>query len=333
MDHYLGKMGVNQITDFRDANPEYKQYWNAQHITGIDIIMKETEDCAGRTGFYDSYGVIRDVHQNHLTEVFNLVAMEEAADPATDTPDKALQRKAALLDSVEPASKLHTLVCQYGGYKEHVQADKGDPNYISKSPTMALSELQINSERWKGMPVNILGGKMLHERRAYVKVQFVPGTFGNAHSGAEEHQLVFHIQGGVPKHGPRAIFGKALPAPAPAPLWSKYEGNDLPDWAGVAYDIGAGVPDRPYDKLLWAIFRGQQDFFVGTKGLLASWRIWDKVLHETAEDIPLQYPGGTDIDALLDRSTHCNGVTNDPLCEAIDAARVWFHPPAGKDEL
>lgn len=38
--------------------------------------MKEQLDCAGRTDFYDDVGVVRDVMQNHLTELLVLVAMD-----------------------------------------------------------------------------------------------------------------------------------------------------------------------------------------------------------------------------------------------------------------
>ena len=35
----------------------------------VEIALLETEDCNGRTVFYEETGVIRDVLQNHLTEV------------------------------------------------------------------------------------------------------------------------------------------------------------------------------------------------------------------------------------------------------------------------
>ncbi len=38
--------------------------------------MKETEDCEGRTWFYNDYGIIRDVLQNHLTQILVLLKMD-----------------------------------------------------------------------------------------------------------------------------------------------------------------------------------------------------------------------------------------------------------------
>ena len=73
--------------------------------------------------------------------------------------------------------------------------------------------------------------------------------------------------------------------------------------------------DCRYDKLLWAMFRGEQSSFVGTKGLLAAWRIWDRVLHETAGDAPFVYEGGTKFN------------TGDPLPFPPRPTRT--HHPAG----
>lgn len=57
------------IEEFRYSNREFDMLWNKDFIERVEIVMKEKEDCEGRTGFYDTYGVIRDVHQNHLTQV------------------------------------------------------------------------------------------------------------------------------------------------------------------------------------------------------------------------------------------------------------------------
>ena len=60
VDHYLGKMGAQQITQFRLANMgSIEPLLNAQHVRSVEIVMKETEDCEGRTSFYDAYGFFR----------------------------------------------------------------------------------------------------------------------------------------------------------------------------------------------------------------------------------------------------------------------------------
>jgi glucose-6-phosphate 1-dehydrogenase len=60
-----------------------------------------TETSSGRTGFYDAYGVFRDVHQNHLTEVLALLMADEATSAAEEAPEAELVRKAMLLGQLK----------------------------------------------------------------------------------------------------------------------------------------------------------------------------------------------------------------------------------------
>ena len=100
---------------------------------------------------------------------------------------------------------------QYDGYVSHVQEDTKDPAATSKTPTLGSTEIfvrDLTGTRWEGVPIVILGGKGLDERRAYVSVQFraPPGE------DKQHYELLFHIQGGVPKRGPYIAVGKGLPA-------------------------------------------------------------------------------------------------------------------------
>jgi glucose-6-phosphate 1-dehydrogenase len=42
----------------------------------VQITFKEPFGAEGRAGYFDQYGIIRDVMQNHLLQVMSLVAME-----------------------------------------------------------------------------------------------------------------------------------------------------------------------------------------------------------------------------------------------------------------
>ena len=92
IDHYLGKLGVQALYDFRVKNRDvYEPYLNNKHVERVEIVMKETEHCAGRTGFYNQYGVIRDVLQNHLTEMAALIAMELPDEHSTGDSQNIIQ--------------------------------------------------------------------------------------------------------------------------------------------------------------------------------------------------------------------------------------------------
>eukprot|EP00965_Chrysotila_dentata_P124635 4120022-Pleurochrysis_carterae.AAC.1 len=51
--------------------------WNRHYIKNVQVIFKEDFGIAGRGGYFDEYGMIRDVMQNHLIQVMALVAMEQ----------------------------------------------------------------------------------------------------------------------------------------------------------------------------------------------------------------------------------------------------------------
>ena len=44
-----------------------------ENVAAVEVVMQETEDCRGRTWFYENYGALRDVHQNHLSEMLALL--------------------------------------------------------------------------------------------------------------------------------------------------------------------------------------------------------------------------------------------------------------------
>ena len=53
IDHYLGKVGVQIIHAFRRANAAmYENLLTSEHVSSIDVVMKEKDDCAGRAGTF-----------------------------------------------------------------------------------------------------------------------------------------------------------------------------------------------------------------------------------------------------------------------------------------
>ena len=75
MDHYLGKELVMNLVVLRFANECFGGVWSRQHLSSVQVILKETATAEGRGGYFDQYGIIRDVLQNHLLQMVALVAM------------------------------------------------------------------------------------------------------------------------------------------------------------------------------------------------------------------------------------------------------------------
>ncbi|HKD21300.1 MAG TPA: hypothetical protein VKB71_04775, partial [Rhizomicrobium sp.] len=66
VDHYLGKEAVQNLLALRFANTLFEPLWNKVSIDHVQITVAETVGVEDRWSYYDSYGAIRDMVQNHL---------------------------------------------------------------------------------------------------------------------------------------------------------------------------------------------------------------------------------------------------------------------------
>jgi glucose-6-phosphate 1-dehydrogenase len=67
---------VKNLLILRFANTFLGATWTHQHISNVQITFKEPFGTEGRGGYFNEFGIIRDVMQNHLLQVLTLVAME-----------------------------------------------------------------------------------------------------------------------------------------------------------------------------------------------------------------------------------------------------------------
>ena len=66
--------GPPQVLRF--ANLVFEPLWSRQYIRNVQVIFSEDFGTEGRGGYFDQYGIIRDVIQNHLLQIVSLFAME-----------------------------------------------------------------------------------------------------------------------------------------------------------------------------------------------------------------------------------------------------------------
>ncbi|KAI3716963.1 hypothetical protein L1987_68216 [Smallanthus sonchifolius] len=167
IDHYLGKELVQNLMVLRFANRMFLPLWNRDNISNIQIVFREDFGTDGHGGYFDEYGIIRDIIQNHLLQVLCLVAMDK---PVSLKPEHVRDEK--VLQSVLPIEDSEVVLGQYEGYTD-------DPTVPDKSntPTFATMVLRIHNERWEGVPFIMKAGKALNSRKAEIRVQFkdVPG--------------------------------------------------------------------------------------------------------------------------------------------------------------
>ena len=106
IDHYLGKEMVQNLMTLRFGNRIFSPTWNRDNIASVVITFKEPFGTQGRGGYFDEFGIIRDIMQNHLLQILCLTAMEK---PPSTSPDDIRDEKVKVLKSI-PAIVMEDVV-------------------------------------------------------------------------------------------------------------------------------------------------------------------------------------------------------------------------------
>merc|ERR1711988_1482040 len=290
IDHYLGKEMVQNLISLRFGNRIFSPTCNRDNIASVVITFKEPFGTQGRGGYFDEFGIIRDIMQNHLLQILCLTAMEK---PPSTSPDDIRDEKVKVLKSIPAIVMEDVVVGQYVGNPDGPDDDSklgylDDPTVPkgSVTPTYAAAVFRINNERWDGVPFILRAGKALNERKAEVRIQYrdVPGDI--FHGEAVRNELVLRVQPG------EAIYCKVM---TKTPGMSfQLEETEL-DLTYKSRYKNARLPDA-YERLILDVFVGSQMHFVRTDELAEAWRIFTPLLHaieggERLSPIPYKYGG------------------------------------------
>jgi glucose-6-phosphate 1-dehydrogenase len=269
IDHYLGKDTVQNLLVFRFANQIFESLWNREHVERVEITVAEAEGVEGRAGYYDGVGALRDMIQNHLTQLLTLAAMEP---PAAFDAEAIRQEKIKVLRSTASVDPGAVVLGQYGpgedgqeGYRQHegVPAD-------SRTETFAAVTLHVNNWRWQGVPFTLRTGKRLPERMTEIAVTFrcPPVTLFRTVSDCalEPNVLRIRLQ---PHEGFRLGFEVKKPG----------GGFDLStQHLEFRYDDAFGRLPDAYETLLHDVAEGDQTLFVHAEEVERAWALYGPLL-------------------------------------------------------
>lgn len=291
IDHYLGKEVIQNLLVLRFANAVFEPLFNNKHVAEVRIDWSENLSLEGRAGYFDKYGIIRDVMQNHLLEMLALLAMEE---PEALTASAVRNSKVELLKAIASPGLDNVVTGQFsageldGRQYAAYTADKDVPD-DSITPTYAAVRLQVDNARWKGVPFVLSAGKGLASRCTNIRVRFSRkggGIFDSHDSKLAENELVIRVQ---PDEGIHLSIATKIPG-----LGMKLGAHELDLSYGRVFKDSI-IPDA-YEGLLLDVLRGDRSLFISGEELSAAWDIFTPLLHELEQKAvrPAAYPfGGT----------------------------------------
>ncbi|CAA2979074.1 glucose-6-phosphate 1-dehydrogenase, chloroplastic-like [Olea europaea subsp. europaea] len=292
IDHYLGKELVENLSVLRFSNLVFEPLWSRNYIRNVQFIFSEDFGTEGRGGYFDNYGIIRDIMQNHLLQILALFAMET---PVSLDAEDIRNEKVKVLKSMMPLQLEDVVV---GQYKGHNKGGKSYPGYIddptvpkdSVTPTFAAAALFINNARWDGVPFLMKAGKALHTKRAEIRVQFrhVPGNLYKRNFGTDldkaTNELVLRLQ---PDEAIYLKINNKVPG-----LGMRLDRSDLNLFYKTRYT--REIPDA-YERLLLDAIEGERRLFIRSDELDAAWALFTPLLKEIEENkiMPELYPYGS----------------------------------------
>ena len=264
---------------------------------------------SGRLEFYDSYGVIRDVMQNHLTEIMALVAMETPRNISDQ--QEALSNKLQFLQQVQPINAKRAVIGQYDTYASQWQEElKKSDEELTHTPTFAGVALYVNNPRWMDVPFVMTAGKALDERIGYVRIVFQDNSVcmkrksSDFLSNCDIKQIIF-LTGNPGLKYPSILVSKNLPKPEMPATWTRdaifqKELRILGFPLDNFYHFSQSEEVSAYTSLISSCFHGDKNKFIGTQDLIASWRIWTPLLEDLTGKPPRLYPSGENCSDWLD---------------------------------
>jgi len=284
IDHYLAKEAVQNLMVFRFANAIFESLWNRDRIDSVQITVSESIGVSTRADYYDKAGALRDMVQNHLTQLLALTAMEI---PAALESTLIHDEKAKVLKSVAPIGPGDAVFGQYANGSMDGQQVRGyreeeDISPNSRTETFVALRLFVNNWRWQGVPFFLRTGKRLPVRTTQIVVNFkcpVLACFAPFSCDIHCNRLVMMLE-------PNEGFDLCFEVKAPGqPFVLKTERLSF------RYAEVFGALPEAYETVLLDLALGDQTLFVRADAVEQAWSLYMPLL--TSRPPVHLYPAGS----------------------------------------
>ncbi len=270
VDHYLGKELVGNIALLRFTNRILEPLWNNKNIDSVQIICDENFGIKNRGNYFDKYGAVKDILQNHALQMLSLVAMES---PKFISGEYLRDEKVKVLKKTKVTD---ILMGQYDGYENEKGVKPG-----SKTETFFAAKLSVNNKRWKGVPFFVRAGKNLNKKETVIHVRFKPVDCLLAKScPSDSNYLTIRIE-------PNEGFSFELNSKS---LRQGFEVQTVDMNYCHHCDHSSNTPEA-YEVLLEQAILGERALFVRNDEVELAWKIVDKI--KKKDLIVYKYPVGS----------------------------------------
>ena len=278
IDHYLGKETVQNLMALRFANTFFENQWNNNNIDHVQITVSETIGVKERIAYYNEYGAIRDMLQNHLLQLICLIAMEP---PSFYEADQMRDEKLRVLKALKPIAENEIQTGQYRSFSDELEE-------ISNTETYVALKVMINNWRWAGVPFYIRTGKKLSTKASEIIITFKKkphDIFSKFTQDTQDNpnRLIIRVQ---PEEGLKL----KLTSKAPGPGGMRFFPSELNLSFGDTFSDR--LPDA-YERLLMDVVRGNQTLFMRSDEVLAAWDYIDPIVGIAKKQEPQLYRTGT----------------------------------------